>query len=78
MTFDFQPSLAGPPASGRRRSNGYRPAPVPFWVDSMKCQIWTDVMITKDFHYTKDFPLIRGKSFVIIGRALASPGHMLS
>ena len=23
-------------------------------------------MITKDFHYTKDFPRIRGKSFVIM------------
>jgi hypothetical protein len=32
-------------------------------------------MITKDFHFTKDFPLIRGKSFVIMECALAPPGH---
>jgi hypothetical protein len=32
-------------------------------------------MITKDFHYTKDFPLIRGKSFVIMKRVVGAGEH---
>jgi hypothetical protein len=31
-------------------------------------------MITKDFHLTKDFRQIRGKSFVIMGRIAAPTG----
>jgi len=31
-----------------------------------------DVMITKDFHYAKDLPLMRGKSFAI----MADPGGL--
>jgi hypothetical protein len=33
------------------------------------------VMITNDFHLTKDFPFIKGKSFVITGRVVMSPEH---
>jgi hypothetical protein len=61
----------GGPIGMRRSSSGAARTTPPRCRTFPKFPHITVSMITKDFHYTKDFPLIRGKSFVITG-----PGTM--